>query len=200
MPLPLNYVGVDDLRHVMKTIVSLPEGYSGSICCHIYEADFDLQIRNIIILLLAMHYPDGEAAELITYLWYSASIPFRMYLLLDKILKILKDVAESMKDAHQVHAEVIVMIGSARTKIQLSRDQFIRLYSTVDILRLRKLDIVEVKRLAFVHPVNPILKYKIECFLQGKLSYQRMTENRYRESGILLPMNSHISPLRCVNP
>lgn len=106
----------------MASLLSVPEYYKGTISCYIYEDDFDRQMRNILIIMLALHFPEGQAAELITHLWYSASIPLAMYLLVvHKILPLfqtmLKLAAASMPNAI-ISATVF---GSSRVLLTMSK-------------------------------------------------------------------------------
>lgn len=186
----------------MKTINSVPENYTGSICSHLYEANFDLQIRNITMLLLAMQYPNGDAAELITHLWYSASIPLGMYSLLKEVEKLLKDIAESVEDSPQDHATVTIIVGSSSIELRLKKGQFAQLCSRLESARTESFNHLETRRLAYVYPVNPLLKWRIWELFGTMPRHRRLTERTYRHSGILLPINSEIPPLRlrCPNP
>lgn len=194
-------VGADDLRHVMKTTVSLPENYTSPITSLVYETDMDLQIRNIIILMLALHYPDGQAAEFITHLWYSASIPCKMYLvLMDKILPCLKDIVKSLDGQSDIESAKKVVVGTSSLEMILTKGQFKELYDRLYPIGLETLANAETKRWGTMHTVQPILNAKIRQWLHNLPPWHRMTEENYRHTGILLPHGTPIHPLRTPNP
>jgi hypothetical protein len=184
----------------MKTILSLPEHYTGHVYSHIYEKDFDLQIRNILILMLALYYPDGEAAELITHLWYSASIPCKMYILVDKILRCLEEILELTKESSSSHATVKVILGSSSITMNLSKHEFEELYARLNIKGFEPLRKAEEKRRYYERSVNPLLKGKTEKYLNALPPKYRAAEESYRSTGILSPFNASVHPLRTPNP
>jgi hypothetical protein len=63
----------------MKTVLELPSTYKKTCTVTINNRDEDIVLRNAIILLLAFHFPNGEASELIVHLWYSAALPSNIY-------------------------------------------------------------------------------------------------------------------------
>lgn len=61
-----------DLRNLVKTIVSLPEGYKGRVTVDMNDDDEIVVARNLLLLLTAMSCTPEEAALLMVHLWYSA--------------------------------------------------------------------------------------------------------------------------------
>ena len=64
-----------DLRNVLKTVTEFPPNYSGNSKIVINDYDFDIVARNIILLLIAMHYESDIACPMMLHLWYSALLP-----------------------------------------------------------------------------------------------------------------------------
>ncbi|ROW09323.1 hypothetical protein VPNG_05867 [Cytospora leucostoma] len=85
-PLSFLFAASGDLRNVVKTIASLPEGFSSGLKVDINDLDMDIVARNIIFLLLFYTLEDGEeAAECVLHLWYSTLIPPWCLLKLDSL-------------------------------------------------------------------------------------------------------------------
>jgi hypothetical protein len=194
----------------MKTILSLPEHYEGVVLIAIGEDEFDLQLRNALILLLAAHFPHGQAVELITHLWYSASIPSEMYdLVTDKILPLLKqgkDFADEELGADQdsslIHEylTVTIQIGTTNVEMSFEYQQWTELYARLNPQNFERLERVEEKRHNLMFSVNPTHRKRREKYLHSLPPWQRMTEERYRETGILLPLGSEVQHFNIPNP
>lgn len=61
---------------MVKTIASLPEGFSSGLRVDINDQDMDIVARNIIYLLLFYTIDDAEeAADCVLHLWYSTLVP-----------------------------------------------------------------------------------------------------------------------------
>jgi hypothetical protein len=65
-----------DLRNVIKTIASIPEGYCKPITMTINDRDFDIVARNVIILLATLVAQDiNLAVDCMIHIWYSVLVP-----------------------------------------------------------------------------------------------------------------------------
>lgn len=185
----------------MKTILSVPEYHEGQIYCQIYETDLDLHMRNSLTMLLALYYPDGQAAELITHLWYSASIPQAMYLLVvDNILPLLKEMLERADCSSPTSLFLKLIPGPSALGMVMSKEELKELYSRLDPEGFEPVNEAERKRWNHVHTIEPDISRKRTQYLGSLPPWQRMTENRYRHTGILLPYGTPIQPLRYPNP
>ena len=192
---------MEDLRHVMKTILSVPECHKGQIYCQIYETDLDLHMRNSLIMLLALYYPDGQAAELITHLWYSASIPQAMYLLVvDIILPLLRSFLEKADSSSPDARYLELKPGSSALGMVMNKKELEELCSRLDPEGFEPVSEAERKRWNQAHTVEPDISRRRAAYLESLPPWQRMTENRYRYTGILLPYGTPIQPLRYPNP
>lgn len=73
--LNLCFAASGDLRNVITTVNTLPETCRKMCVCIINDKDQLVQVRNVIMLLLALHQPPiNGAEELILHLWYSARL------------------------------------------------------------------------------------------------------------------------------
>lgn len=94
----LLFAASGDLRNVVKTIISLPKGFSGGLSVDINDRDMDIVARNIIFLLLFYTIEDAEeAAECVLHLWYSALIPQACLQTLGRLGDIIGDVCSKIK-------------------------------------------------------------------------------------------------------
>ncbi|RXW14219.1 hypothetical protein EST38_g11634 [Candolleomyces aberdarensis] len=72
----LAFVASGDLRHVMKTINSLPDDYSGKLDILINDGNGYVFCRNLVLLLILGCVPDENlAADIALHFWYSVFFP-----------------------------------------------------------------------------------------------------------------------------
>jgi hypothetical protein len=74
------------LRNAIHTILSIPEGLTQTFGIPLNDKNDDIIVRNTIILLLALSFPNGEASEVIIHLWYSTAITTPMALFMKEAL------------------------------------------------------------------------------------------------------------------
>jgi hypothetical protein len=88
-----------DLRNAIKTIVSLPEGYSGECVAVLNDMEFIMVARNVIMLLIALHLDPEIAVSMIIHLWYSALLLSAVMQVLEtRILPLVQEVCDEVKD------------------------------------------------------------------------------------------------------
>ncbi|KAJ2921112.1 hypothetical protein H1R20_g15980, partial [Candolleomyces eurysporus] len=72
----LAFVASGDLRHVMKTINSLPSNFTGKLNILINDGNPYVFCRNLVLLLILACVPDEKlAADVALHFWYSVFIP-----------------------------------------------------------------------------------------------------------------------------
>jgi hypothetical protein len=95
----LLFAASGDLRNVIKTIVGLPEGYKGQCAAVLNDMVFNIVARNVIMLLIALHFEPEIAVPMIIHLWYSALLPFcMMQAIQSSILPMIECVCQKIKD------------------------------------------------------------------------------------------------------
>jgi hypothetical protein len=207
----------------MATILSVSETYKGQLSVIVNELDVDLQIRNLIIILLATLVPDGKATELITHLWYSASIPSEMYCLVTEyVLPRVKMVWEECKKAARERKEarsqakeenktekkpaessirrMVVESGTTRLAIGLEPQHWLQLYIMLDRNNFQSIQLARQKRQNIIFSINPNHKKKRFEFFAALPPWQRVTEERYRQTGVLLPYGASAGHFDLPNP
>jgi hypothetical protein len=66
----LLFAASGDPRNVIKSIVGLPDGYTGELKAVLNDKDFLIVARNAIMLLIALHLDRETAVPMIIHLWY----------------------------------------------------------------------------------------------------------------------------------
>ena len=104
-----------DLRCTMKTILSVPSGHKKRCAIVIIDGDPLVALRNTILLLLALMFPNGEASELIFHLWYSASLPAHIIRFIsEKLTPRIRELVEgsvSVKEGVDAHGAARYVIS-----------------------------------------------------------------------------------------
>ena len=95
----LLFAASGDCRNIVKSIVGLPEGYTGRCTAVLNDRDFAVVARNVILLLSALHFDPGASAPMMIQMWYSALIPAIMLETLQReVLPYIEDVCAKVKD------------------------------------------------------------------------------------------------------
>ncbi|ERF68455.1 hypothetical protein EPUS_03773 [Endocarpon pusillum Z07020] len=82
-----------DLRNFIKSVLGLPQKYTGMLETVVNDRDFDLVSRNVILLLTALHFDPDTAAIIMLHLWYSALLPGRiLHQLRESVLPLIQEV------------------------------------------------------------------------------------------------------------
>ena len=82
-----------DLRNLIKSVLGLPQKYTGTLETVVNDRDFDTVSRNAILLLTALHFDPDTAAIIMLHLWYSALLPGRILRQLrESILPLIQEV------------------------------------------------------------------------------------------------------------
>jgi hypothetical protein len=64
-----------DLRNFFKTIVSLPNTYTGKLTVDINDIDEAVVARNLMLLLISFNFAPDVASLMMLHVWYSAFLP-----------------------------------------------------------------------------------------------------------------------------
>ncbi len=87
-----------DLRNLIKSVLGLPQRYTGTLETVVNDRDLDIVSRNAILLLTALHFDPNTAAILMLHLWYSALLPgWILDQLREFILPLIQDVCTKIE-------------------------------------------------------------------------------------------------------
>ena len=83
----------------MKSLIGLPESYTGQCEIVVNDKDFDIVARNLVFLLIAFHFSPEEATPIMLHIWYSALIPNQTFQSLrEAILPLIKEVCTKIQE------------------------------------------------------------------------------------------------------
>lgn len=175
----------------MKTVVQIPATYNQKINIVVNDTESDIVLRNAVMLLLALQFPDGEINELIVHLWYSAALPANMYMcgISDKVVPLIRAVCENNAQAanHTLVSNEWVF-GQSSLRLTLEKFQWTRL---LDILELKHTPSTSVanekRRAAMIDQLSDAQRHVLDSSWLAVNPYHRICDKRWRESGLLLP-------------
>jgi hypothetical protein len=123
---------------IVKTIVSLPEQYKGSVAFVINNNHFEVAARNILITLIALTTSnEDEAVHCMLHIWYSAFITARdreiitqnVLPLITVVLKLTEDRESEGEDQNDEKSVLVVWdIGTHKVKAQFTKANWKRLH------------------------------------------------------------------------
>ena len=202
----------------MATVNGLPDTYEGELTIVINESDFDLQLRNILIVFLACEYQDTEFADFLTNLTYSASLPAATY------SKFMTYISEKFKGCWAKIRQLTHLYpvtdritqtwmndpddGSTKVSAMLRKEHWKRLATFLAPASLETLKSAEGKRYRLNCPGEP--NYRIPNEAERRKAeatmpkFQQITHEKYLETGLLMPFDEYYKleddPHRVPNP
>ena len=165
------------------------------------DKDFDIVARNAIILLIALVREDeGEAIDCILHLWYSAMItPKHSELLTTHIYPMIDEVYQKVKDRFaQSELSKKFTFGDRSLRLTLKKAEWKALLSffsppsglsTEQAQQIRRATTLAPERVDYRH--RKMLTQSV---------VDRVSENRFREDGILLPFGCSRAEYSVPNP
>jgi hypothetical protein len=127
--LGLLFAASGDLRNVVRSLLSLPDQYSGTCTVVINDNDSTVVVRNILLLLVAYQFPEDQAVPLMIHLWYSALLPKCMVdalqrTILPRIDRMYSNIKDKTSDFVQGNT---YKVGNKSTlRILLSKEDWLR--------------------------------------------------------------------------
>jgi hypothetical protein len=189
----------------MATVNGLPNTYEGELTIVINESDFDLQLRNILIVFLACKYQGPEFADFLTNLTYSASLPAATYtMFMTDISEIFKECYAQVRQLSCLYPPEEGMTqtwindpkdGSNKVSAMLQKSHWARLAKYLAPAALETFKSAEEKRYRLNRPVEPHHRTphdeerkKADAMMP---SFQQITHRGYLETGLLKPYDEH---------
>jgi hypothetical protein len=192
-----------DLRNVVRTITSLPKGFSGGLSVHINDRDMDIVARNIIFLLLFYTIEDAEeAAECVLHLWYSALIPQTCLQTLSKLGDLIGDVCSKIKNKpdHSMLGKTWTFAqGKGSLRVLLNKGMWDSLLSYLTVPEGLTADRAERVRSSIMDAPQRVDHVHRRLFQQMKPSW-RICTHKFRQDGILLPFGQPRNQYTVPNP
>jgi hypothetical protein len=196
----LLFAASGDLRNVVKTIVGLLDDYRGTCSVTVNDMNFTVVARNIILLLVALHFGPETAVPIMIHVQYSALLPAVMVELLRKdILPYIQDVniKTKGKPADSFQAKTF-NFAKGSFRVVLQKTEWIRLTKVFEVPPgLTKERAISVRRTAILAP------QRVDYLDRALYKYSpslRAGVMKYRGDGILLPFGCSIKEFDTPNP
>jgi hypothetical protein len=190
-----------DLRNVFKTVIELPQEYTGQCAFTVNDLDFDIVARNVIMLMVALYIETEEAVPAMIHFWYSAKLPKSMLQMVrDALLPLLEDVCTKTteKPDDTPLAKTSRLESGQTLRIVLPKRGWNRLKS---YLTLPAGLIPEKAKAMRDHvannPANLDAVHEGFSFFWHTL---RTSRQKYRETGVLLPYGTSRAEYDTWNP
>lgn len=189
-----------DLRHVVKTVSSLPQSYNKNLSIVINDIDFDVVARNTIMLLLALTISnEAEAAETVLHFWYSALVrPVDMQHL-QSLRSLIEDVCLKIVDrkAGSLQAKTFTF-GMSSIRIVLKKEAWTDLLNALSVPKGLSVQRAHNIRVAVTKAPSRIdFRHRDLMFKQPA---HRICKERFREDGILVPFSFSREDFSIPNP
>lgn len=188
----------------MKTINHIPPTYKQKIEVVLNELNTDIVLRNAVMLLLAFLYPDGEASELIIHFWYSAALPFEMYMngIAERVLPLIKGVCYSLEgEANGSVFSKTWDFGQSSLRLTLMKHQWARLLDQLELkYTLPIADAIKERENVMVDGLNESQKDIVDQVAFLRNTFHRLCDKKWRETGLLLPFSHERKGFDVPNP
>jgi hypothetical protein len=195
----LLFAASGDLHNVVKTIVGLPESYSGHCNVVINDLNHTVVARNIILLLVAMHLDPDIAVPIMLHVWYSALLPSTMVETLQRqILPHIEDVCRKIKDkpAPSIQSKTF-KLGTMSVRIILPQSGWLALRDFFLVPKGFTVDMAQKTRKETMCAPSRI-DYTDRALY--KMTPRRRMGCIFRSEGILLPFGSSTKDFDTPNP
>lgn len=188
---------------MVRTVNSLPEGFSSGLSVDINDRDMDIVARNIILLLVLYTVDDGEeAAEYVLHLWYSTLVTQTCLKKLETLADLIGDVCSKIKHkpAHAMLGKTWAFAnGKGSLRVLLTKAMWDSPQSYLRVPDGLTADRAERVRSTIMNAPQRIDHVQRKLFGQIDPSW-RMCTHKFRQGGILLPFGQRRTQYTIPNP
>lgn len=190
-----------DLRNVIKTIAHLPSSYNHLLEVTLNDRDFDIVSRNLILLLVALVVGNSdEAVDCIIHLWYSALVrESDIHILQTRIRPLIEDVCDKIKNKSSK-----ALLGKTWTFghcslrivfVQSSWNRLLTFFNHPTVLTTEQAQKIRATT-TLAHSRRDYRDRYMTCLSP----IQRVSFNKFRQDGLLLPFGFPRHDFRRPNP
>ncbi len=189
-----------DLRNVLQTVVGFPSDYTGTSSIVINDYDFDIVARNIILLLIAMHYESNIACPMMLHLWYSALVPADLVArLTSNLLPLIQDVCSKISNKPENSLQAKTWKYKTHSmRVVLQKSQWTKLLSYFEVPA--DLSASKAHDIRIASTLAPSRVDHLHRFLYTIPTGKRLVVTKFREDGILLPFGASRKDFTIPNP
>ncbi len=187
-------IACGDLKSVIATMNGIPAAFSGTTTCVINAQDGALVAQSLLLLLCAMTLSPAIGAGIMMHLWYSARLtPPMLAIISERLRPLVAAGAESGKSTKDELVTKTFSFGSSQICVRLGKHQW------ASILRLFEFEHgvaqTEAERERATANVDQFERHLFNLPPSRRLSTQRM-----RATGVLLPFGTPLDEFTCPNP
>ncbi|EAS27817.3 uncharacterized protein CIMG_09021 [Coccidioides immitis RS] len=188
-----------DIRNVVKTIVDVPNTYTGALTFVVNDSNFDVVARNAILLLTAFNFPPEEATPIMLHLWYSAFIPAEILeAVQEKLLPLVDHVCRKIRKRPNNEFSMIWRRGQCSLRLVLQKGKWFRLRQFFKVP-----DNMSVQNAMGIRQDTTMAIHKLDSAQRVYYSnppFWRVSKLKFREDGIVLPFGSCRAKFNTPNP
>jgi hypothetical protein len=194
------FIASGDLRNVMLSMKNLPEDFYGLCDVTINDHEEYVVSRNVIMLLVALHYDASTATVIILHLWYSVLVPTNIVAklkqdilpLIEAVLQQNFDKSEGSTYDHHWTFGTRHLVCALRKETWEALPSFINGYPGMT---------AQEATLAYhEHTLSPLRKDHLERSLYDQPLGWRVPRMQFRKDGILLPFGASRAAFMGPNP
>lgn len=194
----LLFAASGDLRNVVKTVLGLPQDYTGKCTIAINDIGHTVTARNAILLLTALQFHPELATPIMLHIWYSALIPREILSLLQEwILPQIDGICEDIEDnPHERGYSHRLVVGARSLYLRLTTAEWFFLqdmFSNPDGLSASEAQ--DMRREVTLSRLD-----HIDSMLCKLSPGQRASAMHFRQHGILLPFGASRREFTIPNP
>lgn len=190
-----------DLRNIVKTVAHLPSSYNNSLEVTINDRDFDIGARNLILLLVALVVDKSdEAVDCIIHLWYSALVrESDIHILQNRIRPLIEDICEKIKNkSSRTLLGKTWTFGHCSLRIVLDQSSWNRLLALFN--QPTGLTAEQAQEIRATNTLAHSRRDYRDRYMSCLSPSQRISFNRFRQDGLLLPFGFPRHDFRKPNP
>jgi len=193
-----------DIRHVIKTILNVPESFEKHITVLINNQESYPTARNLITLLLCLIYGNGEAADFITHFWYSSSLKGEESRpLVKNISSLVKEgrskPEEESADPDLTRVQVYRTSSCSTVVASLFNEEWREIYDILDFRPSLRHDEAEARRIVATQS-SPALDFCRKVMFSSSPPAHHVVDRKYLDTGILLPYGESTDGFDVPNP
>ncbi|KAF2792338.1 hypothetical protein K505DRAFT_307801 [Melanomma pulvis-pyrius CBS 109.77] len=191
----LLFAASGDLRNVVKTLANLPNLYRNAVLITLNDREFEVVARNAILLLFVLTSLEDPQrsitgiAESVIHIWYSALLPANLLSSLQSEVKpliaaVCAKIAKRAPDA--VLGKTWTFASGSTLRLSLRQQEWLRLERFSDVPT--GFGVEEAKKVRAAIVLAPErMDYRERWYYKDTNPFMRLSKQRFREDGLLLP-------------
>lgn len=184
----------------MMSVLGLPDTFHSHLNVVLNDIDFDVVLRNFIMLSIALQLPSNEAADVILHIWYSARIPTEICQAIEiHVLPLVEAVVKNIENKSSTNIlSKTWNFGSRSLRLSLLKSEWQTLARKLAPLSAAASQAADSSRVAIM--LAPTRRDCLDRALATQGERHRQCTMRFRETGVLLPFSHDMRSYCTPNP